>query len=96
MTGECKSARLIWHEATLDIESLVAKKATCPTHSEQMQELEPQMEALQRGEPVEVTSETGLQPRHWSLRKGHANRNQREKCPKQGYIDVLLDLSRRS
>ena len=65
------------------------QKVTCPTHSEQMQELEPQIEALQRGEPVEVTSETGLQPRHWSLRKWHANKNQREKCPKQGYTDVL-------
>ena len=64
MTGECKSAWLAWHEATLDIESSVAKSDLSYTF--RAQELEPQIEALQRGEPVEVASETGLQPRHWS------------------------------
>ena len=83
MTGECKSARLIWHDPTLDIESSVAK-SDISRISGRTQELEPQIEALQRGEPVEVTSETGLQPRHSSQRKGHPNKKQPEKCPKQG------------
>ena len=59
-----------------------------------MQELEPQIEALQRGAPVEVASENWVATKTFKSRKGHANKKQPEKCPKQGYTDVLLDLIR--
>lgn len=93
MTGECKIARLIWYDTKSDIESLVAKSDLSYTFR-----------------PDAGTGATNRSPTTWRAsrghirnwvatkafksKKGHANKKQPEKCPKQGNIDVVLDLSR--
>ena len=93
MTGECKSARLAWYDTKSDIESLVAKSDLSHTFR-----ADAGTGATNRSPTTWRASRSHI--RNWvatktlKSRKGHANKNKREKCPKQGYIDVLLDLIR--
>ena len=79
--------------ATLDIESLVAKSDLSHTFR-----ADAGTRATNRSPTTWRASRSRI--RNWvatktfKSRKGHANKKQPEKCPKQGYTDVLLDLIR--
>ena len=74
----CKSAEwqmTAWHRLWHDL--LKLDMSRIEFGAGETQELEPQIEALQCGYPVEVTAETGLHPRHSS--KKHIHQKQCER-----------------